>query len=346
MNRLEKNAQRHGVLQRWARRTVLAAVIFSPWFFGSAEPWAYLFIALLVNIGVAIWLVSLFWEKRISPLPRGGQTVALLLVGYALVQLTPLPTSLVRAVNPMAAEARLTANDILQQVNLDSYEGKPEPPSSPERSLTLSISPQATRESLFLLLAYLGIFMVLTSTVNEWSKLRSAGYAIIASSFLMAVFAVVQKLSGTRAIYWFHLPRLGGVIFGPFTNRNHFAAHMNMAFGLAVGLIAMSRQWPAISDFHNWRSNLRKYTGMEVGQITLLLFSAVIIGSSICLSLSRGGMASLAASIGVAGFLISMQTRNAESRQRQPMRTSRHRARSGNRRATPPGRRGCYRAPR
>ncbi len=308
MNRLEQNAQRHGALQTLARSIVLAAVLLSPWLFGSADPWAYLFICLIINAGAIVWLASLFWQRRVSSLPLGGRVTGLLLLAYVGVQSVPLPPGAVKALNPIAAEARGTGAAILEQVTCDPYGTAHEPPEPPTRSTTLSASPAATQRSLFLLIAYAAVLFVMTDTVNNWSRFRKVAYPILAGCFLLAVLALLQKLSGTRDIYWFHSPRLGGTIFGSFTNRNHYAAYMNMGFGIALGLMVMSPRWPEFSRMRYWRDNWESFSGPETSRLFLLFFVAVIVGSSVCLSLSRAGIICLAASLGAAGLLVSLRT--------------------------------------
>jgi O-antigen ligase len=88
--------------------------------------------------------------------------------------------------------------------------------------------------------------------------------------FVLAVFAVVQKLSFNGKIYWFWTPHMaGGEIFGPFINRNHYAAWVLMLTPLA------------------WMKAARR---QESGEARLFWGLALLVfGLSVMLSLSRAG---------------------------------------------------------
>jgi len=233
-------------------------------------------------------------------------TVALLaLVALVFLQTVPLPASVVRALSPLSAQAQEARVQLFRETAAAEFlpAGVKESPGW----AALSASPRTTRRSFYLFAAYVGAFLVLANTVTERAHLRQAASAIVISSFVMAVFALAQKFSGTQDIYWFHTPRFGGSIFGPFTNRNHYAAHMNMAFRLSLGLLlAVSR----VAEFHTlrtWREKLAWLSTGKASRITLTGFAAALMGASICVSLSRGGITSLAASLGVVGTLLALE---------------------------------------
>ena len=288
---------------------VSAAVIVSPWLYGSAEPWAYLSVCILVNLGTAAWCLSLLGAPWHSRQGRALRLAAACLVALLLVQMMPLPTPLVRVLNPVAAEARTTANAILDQL-----EGGGSGDTSPG-AVTLSVAPLATRRSLFLLIAYLGVFFVISNTVRDWRELRALGIAVVVSGFAMAITAMIQGVFGARAIYGFYRSRLGGTPFGCFTNRNHFAAYMNLVIGLALGLLPVRRHADRRAPVPRGRREPdAPWSPQEIARIMLLLFAAAIMGASVCLSLSRGGMTSLALALAVMGSYFTFRTRAAERR--------------------------------
>jgi hypothetical protein len=216
-----------------ARGVVTAAVLLSPWLFASASPWAFLLISLLVSLGAAVWLLSLFGEEQ-AHVRAPALTLALVaLLLFVLMQMLPLPGSFVRLVNPLSYEAQTKRAQVFEEIQAKDF--LPSEISYDAASATISASPSSTWQSLCLLAAYIGVFLVMVNTFREWWELRQAAAAIVISSFIMAVFALLQKFSGTTNIYWFHTPRFGGQIFGPFTNRDHFACYMNMALASLWG---------------------------------------------------------------------------------------------------------------
>ncbi len=86
-------------------------------------------------------------------------------------------------------------------------------------------------------------------------RLRLLGVALSA-------FALAQLASGTHLIYWLYEPYAYDgtiLIFGPFANRNHFAAYMLMLTALAFGWLASRlrgcpRALAAPPIFGGWRS--------------------------------------------------------------------------------------------
>jgi O-antigen ligase len=230
--------------------------------------------------------------------------VALLL--FVLMQMLPLPGSFVRLVNPLSYEAQTKRAQVFEEIQAKDF--LPSEISYDAASATISASPSSTWQSLCLLAAYIGVFLVMVNTFREWWELRQAAAAIVISSFIMAVFALLQKFSGTTNIYWFHTPRFGGQIFGPFTNRDHFACYMNMAFGLTLGLLLAASRVPEFQAFRTWREKLVWLSSGKASRITLLGFAAALMGATVCLTLSRGGITSLAASLGIVGVAVSLRS--------------------------------------
>ncbi len=302
MNLLENGEPAPNLLRRSARWIVTIAVLISPWLFGSAEPWAYLLISAMVNVGVVVWLLSIVRHGGGNRHARGPALAGLLLLAFILVQSVPLPARLAQAVNPLSAEAQIT-RDIL----LGSAE-------TPPAACTLSVSAASTRQSFLLFAAYLGVFLVISHTAAGWRSLRKTAWLLVISGFLMAVFALIQNFTGTDSIYGFYRPRMGGTIFGPFSNRNHFAAYMNMMLGLTLALLPLRNRSSNAYGPSSWRETISRLSIKEVNQTILLGFCGVIIGSAVFLSLSRGAITSLAAALGILGIFMTAQLRGIHPR--------------------------------
>jgi O-antigen ligase len=148
--------------------------------------------------------------------------------------------------------------------------------------------------------AYLSAFLVTANAFRKWAELRAAAGALAVSGFVMAAVGIAHKFSGSSLILWFHVPRFGGSIFGPFTNRNHYAAHMNMTVGLTLGLL-VAASVVRLSGLQTWRERLTWLSTRTANRLVLLGFALAVMAGSVWVSLSRGGISSLVIALGAVG---------------------------------------------
>lgn len=294
-------------LQAAARWFVTSAVIVSPWLYGSADAWAYLLVCGLVGAGVIAWLFSGFAASELTFRWPVLGVLLIVLVGYVGLQMAPLPPALVGFLSPYAARTSSGAQQILNEIGIDQFlseelKGLTVPP-------TLSLSAAGTTRALYLFVAYVGAFLVMLNTFRHWHQLRHAATAIVGAGFVMAVIGLIHRFSGSSEIFWFHTPRYGGNVFGPFTNRNHFAAHANMLSGLALGLFLSSRHFREMIASEQWRERLAWLSTKRATQTALSAFAIVLLVGSMFVSMSRGGILSFAASFGLFGVIVSCRQR-------------------------------------
>jgi len=105
----------------------------------------------------------------------------------------------------------------------------------------------------------------------------------------LAAFALLQGVSSNGKLYWIRQPRLGGWIYGPYVNHNHYAGLMELLIPIPL----------VLSLTHLARSNQR---------ITAACAAALMAGT-IFLSGSRGGMVALVAELAVLAFVLIKQRR-------------------------------------
>jgi len=139
-----------------------------------------------------------------------------------------------------------------------------------------------TRVELQLLLAYV-IFIFLAGqafrTLDDW---RSFLWFVMVFGFLVAGFGILQHLTFNGKLYWFREMRYGGIPFGPYVNRNHFAGFVELVLPVALLPLLVGRvrreRWVLVS-----------------------LFAVIPLGA-LLLSASRGGLISLAAEMGIVAL--------------------------------------------
>jgi len=133
----------------------------------------------------------------------------------------------------------------------------------------LSVYPPATRPQVWLLLAAGGLFLLLHNQLTSEDRVEAFVTVLLLFGFALAVFAIVQKLSFNGKVYWFWEPHMQGQIFGPFINRNHYAAWVLMLVPLA------------------WVRAARRHESGEVRLFWGLVL--LVLGLSVMFSLSRAG---------------------------------------------------------
>lgn len=135
----------------------------------------------------------------------------------------------------------------------------------------LSVYPPATRQEVWELLAVGGFFFLLHNQLTTAERMDRFITGLLIFAGAVAVFGVLQALSFTGKLYWIWEVPQRGTPFGPFINRNHYAAWALMVIPLA---------WMKFSSRHRQRE-VQVFWG-------LVLF---VLGISILLSQSRAGAA-------------------------------------------------------
>jgi O-antigen ligase len=315
---MDQASKTQHTLESIARCCVTIALLLSPWLLGGAEPWAYYVTGLFVGTGLLIWLGSLLCATKIRLRAPGVTAALVLLTALVALQEVPLPDAFLRApgdagivdstttdhLSPgaLASDIISEARPILSQIQ-NRYDAVThlDPGDIP---FTLSVAPRATHRSLYLWTLYFGAFLVMANTIRDWSSLRRITSMLVVMSFVMAIISVAHKLSGESAILWIHEPKYGGLIFGPFTNRNHYAAYMNMNIGIALGTLLSTRQLIDVTAWPDWRDRLSWLSSRSASRLALCACMILAMAGSVCVSLSRGAMLSLIVSTILLGFIV------------------------------------------
>jgi O-antigen ligase len=162
------------------------------------------------------------------------------------------------------------------------------------RLMSLSKDVGATRATVIAL-----IFLIIGSLIaaNFWAsraRLHQLANFLTMFGLAMAVFALVQHFAWNGKFYWIR-PTEAPSPFGPFANHNHFAGLMELLIPIPLGLL-LTR---AVRGEMRW----------------LYGFAALMMSLAVLASLSRGGMVSLAASMGFL-LLLSLRARRYRDERR------------------------------
>src|SRR6266852_6454527 len=144
-----------------------------------------------------------------------------------------------------------------------------------------------TRLELQLLLAYAVLLFLASQAFRTAEDWRGFVWFIMFFGFLVAIFGILQHLTFNGKLYWFREMRFGGVPFGPYVNRNHFAGFAELVIPIALVPLVLGK--------------VRRERWFAVSLLALLPLGALF------LSASRGGIISLAAELGLLTLLLILR---------------------------------------
>jgi O-antigen ligase len=150
--------------------------------------------------------------------------------------------------------------------------------------LHVTASSYETRMELLLLLSYLLLLFLAVQafrTLQDWRGLVWFGMVF---SFLICLFGILQHLTFNGKLYWFREMRYGGIPFGPYVNRNHFAGFVELTLPFALVPLVLGR--------------VRRERWLVVGLFTIVPIAALF------LSVSRGGIVSFGVELVVLALVM------------------------------------------
>src|SRR6266550_5042963 len=148
-------------------------------------------------------------------------------------------------------------------------------------------SSYSTRMELLLLVSDLIVLFVAVQAFRTLKDWRGFVWFGMGFGFLVSLFAILQNLTSNGKLYWFREMRSGGMPFGPYVNRNHFAGFAELVLPLALVPLVLGRvrreRWPVVG-----------------------LFAVLPIGA-LFLSASRGGIVSFGAELSVLALVMILR---------------------------------------
>ena len=153
----------------------------------------------------------------------------------------------------------------------------------------ITVYPFQTRIELLKYTALLALFFLCAQSYRKLEHWHAFVWFLLILGFAVSVFAILQHFTFNGKLYWVREIQFGGIPFGPYVNRNHFAGLVELLIppGLAILILRAERrdQLPLVA-----------------------LFTLFPIGA-LFLSASRGGIISFLGEIGLLAFLILFRRR-------------------------------------
>jgi O-antigen ligase len=149
--------------------------------------------------------------------------------------------------------------------------------------------PHDTVSVALLYVAYAMLCFLAGQTLLRGAQARSLALIFSVYGAALAGFALLQGISSNGKLYWIRQPRMGGWIYGPYVNHNHYAGLMEMLVPVPL-ILSLTRLAPA---------KVR----------TAAAAAAAVMVGTIFLSGSRGGMLAIAAELVILAALLVKQKR-------------------------------------
>jgi O-antigen ligase len=154
-------------------------------------------------------------------------------------------------------------------------------------ALHLTSSTFSTRTELQLLLSVLILFFLVAQAFRSLADWRTFAWFTMILAFFMAGLGILQHLTFNGKLYWFREMRYGGIPFGPFANRNHFAGFAELVLPMSLVPLLLGR--------------VRRDRLVIVGILAVIPLSALL------LSASRGGIISLGAELAFLFLIVLLR---------------------------------------
>ncbi|MDY6987174.1 MAG: O-antigen ligase family protein [Thermodesulfobacteriota bacterium] len=286
------------------RKALLVVLGFSVIFFGAVHTWAYTCVQLfLLCLALCFILVRIpAWRRsergEISWIVTPVNLAALVFLAVVILQIIPLPGSLVRVLSPNTAAVIKMSEGVLAGA-VSSYH--------------FSLYRYATVQSLMMGLAIVYFYFMLIYSIKGRSQLKSSVKAVLYLGLAVCIYGLFEKLSGHAHILWWrhHVQARGFRVFGTFINPDHFAFFLNLILCLLFGHLYALMGRRERNRYHRARSLFRSFMENEPGthEIVFLTFCFGVMLVTLIMTGSRAAIFSLALSMCVILILLLVKTR-------------------------------------
>lgn len=259
--------------------------VFTPLAFGTTEPWSYALMEGAVSFALVLFFVHTIKHKDdVYHVP--GLLPLVLFLLYILFQCIPLPPAIVAWISPQAYDIHSTSSLL---AGSDTW-------------MPLTVHRKATLTEFFRCSAYTMFYILTVQLLKEKTMLQGTALTIVLFGGLLAFSSILQfYLTEDMALWFRHAPN-NSIVVGPYANHNHYAGLMEMIFPVVLGLFLFYR--PRISNT-SLVKGIAEMMSQEKANIHILIgAAALLIVTSIFVSLSRGAMISTCLSLLFFTFLL------------------------------------------
>lgn len=258
----------------------ICPLLFAPLAFGTVEQWSLLTVQLLIAAGVLTFsLQHLKSGEKLLHVP--GLLPLLLLLGWMLLQLLPLPVALVKLLFPATFGVYQPVYDMLESGSW----------------MMLSVYPKGTLLEFLRISTYVVFYILAVQLLSNGARLKRT--VVICSWLAIGIgfLAILQKLSSPDYIYWFRPAPTSSAPMGPWVYRSQYCGYIELVAPLVLALVLY--YWPLGADGESLRKRIVAFFSKdESGNPAILLgFGLLVVAASLFISLCRGGIIAFSLSL-------------------------------------------------
>ena len=251
---------------RWLFYALLGLLVWLPIPFGSNRAWAWSFMEIYVYILFLIWYVSFGKHLNFDYIKpyRPLILIIAILQCWVIIQLVPLPMSVIEVIAPNVYTA-------YERVGVETAQ--------------LSLDPSRTQMQWLKGMAYLMLIFLTLVLVNNEKRLRLLLLTIVLSGTFQALYGALFVMTDMEPIF-FTDNRSQGLATGTFVYRNHFANFLMMCLSIGVGLLVASL---TSSRRHNLKRSMANLIDTLFSPKALIRIGLIVMVIALVLSRSRMG---------------------------------------------------------
>jgi len=281
-----------------------AAVLWTPWPFGSVVPWAA---ALAAAAGPAALAVGLFSGARLRALrpaliPAAALGV-LALLGVA--QSLAWPAGLVSAISPEHVRLAAEAGAALDPPAGASGAGAGAPATAVPDRTPLSVAPSVSRRTALLMASFAAALLAAALAGRNRLGRRVLGVSVVVVALAQILYGAPRWFARSLTLWGVPVPG-SDRLRGTFINPNHFALLLEMA-------LAITLAW-------GWWSLVRATRTASLERKVALVAPPMLVWLTLFVALamsgSRAGLSAAAVGAGVEGLSLALAPARGSRRRR------------------------------
>jgi O-antigen ligase len=274
---------------------VCLVIFLVPLPFGAVDEWAVfgfeaatfvLFVLHIVGVGRADESECRAGAAGRYLFPPWLRLLSALTLGVPVLQLVPLPFSVVGAVSPRAAV-----------VWKSLFPGASGAGAAAGGWVTISLIPNLTLYELVRYIFYFLFGYLVFKHVNTRKRVQTFVLVLFAGACFQAFYGLAEFFGGTQRILGFQREAYLDSVTGTFINRNHFAGFLEMIFPLSVGYLLARASFFSMRRGGTFREKVLWFSQERLQKAIIFGIVPVILGMGIFFSRSRTGIFGFFASL-------------------------------------------------